>query len=180
MKTAGPPAGFVLLSGAVPIEIAPSRKVTRPVGKPGPGEEGVARALHSTGWPRIGWDAVDAQVIVSVVRMVLTRRENAEAVVLPAKFVSPRYCAVIKCVPAVAKPTPMDAGPAAPGGTELLSCPFPIGVPPSKKLTVPVGMPTAGRTGLTTALHKIRSSMNVPKCGPIPVDPQDTTIVVEP
>ena len=53
---------------------------------------------------------------------------------LPLKLESPLYCAVILCVPAARADVDSDA-------TPLLKLELPIELVPSRKVTVPVGMP---------------------------------------
>jgi hypothetical protein len=54
--------------------------------------------------------------------------------VLPLKLVSPPYCAVILCAPAASADVDSDA-------TPPLKLKLPIGLVPSRKVTVPVGTP---------------------------------------
>ncbi len=67
--------------------------------------------------------------------------------VLGPKFTSPAYCAVIGCVAT-------DKVPVANVATPLpFSVPDPMFVAPSRKLTVPVGVPDPGGAGVTVAVN---------------------------
>lgn len=147
LKTAGPPAGFVLFSCAVPMEVPPSKNVTVPVGMPAPGVTGATEAPHCTGCPTMACDCVPGgiQETVRVVGAGLIMSEFADAVVAPLKFVSPEYCAVIWCVPTVREEIVKVAWPPLNVTAE------PRAVVPSKKVTEPVGVPLAGATAVTVA-----------------------------
>ncbi len=92
------------------------------------------------------------------------------------KFVSPPYCAVMVCVPRLSELVDQDAEPAS---TEAV----PKAVPPSRKVTVPVGVPMldCGATFVVNAtvvpcraLNPLVASVVVVAitCGPVPlVDP---------
>ena len=73
------------------------------------------------------------------------------AEVLAEKFVSPPYCAVSECVPAASAEAANVATPL------LFRDPVPSAVEPSKKVTVPVGVP--GAVAVTIAV-----SVTVPPC----------------
>ena len=62
---------------------------------------------------------------------------DSTAEVLAEKFVSPPYCAVSECVPAVSAEVANVAMPL------LFRDPVPSAVVPSKNVTVPVGVPVA-------------------------------------
>lgn len=62
------------------------------------------------------------------------------------KRASPPYAAVIECVPTASVAVVKEACP------RLLRVPVPRVVTPSKKVTVPVGVPDPGLTGATVAL----------------------------
>ena len=66
---------------------------------------------------------------------------------LGTKFVSPPYCAVIECVPAVSAEVANVAVPL------LLRKLEPSAVVPSKKVTVPVAMPVPGAIAVTVAVN---------------------------
>src|SRR5574337_1738740 len=66
--------------------------------------------------------------------------------VLGPKFTSPAYCAVIPCVATAKVPVANVATPLP------FSVPDPIFVAPSRKLTVPVGVPDPGGAGVTVAV----------------------------
>ena len=59
---------------------------------------------------------------------------------------SPPYCAVSECVPAVSEEVARVAMPLLSGALELST------VVPSKKVTVPVGVPVPGAIALTVAV----------------------------
>jgi hypothetical protein len=68
------------------------------------------------------------------------------AEVLTEKFVSPPYCAVSECVPAVSAEVASVAAPL------LFSDPVPSAVVPSKNVTVPVGVPVPGAIAVKVAV----------------------------
>jgi hypothetical protein len=73
--------------------VAPSRKLTVPVGDPAPGAFTVTVAVNVTDWPKTDGLADEARVVV--VFALLTTCETA-VLVLVLKLPSPTYVAVIE------------------------------------------------------------------------------------
>jgi hypothetical protein len=122
---------------AVPMEVLPSKKVTVPVGVP---EAAVTAEVRVIAWVVVaGLGDARSDVVVAVPAAALTvSTETAE--VEAFRVVFPEYCAVRLCEPAVMDAIWMDATPE----------PFTAAVPrealPSKKVTVPVGVPEVAVT----------------------------------
>ena len=123
-------ATLVLFNAPVPSVVVPSRKVTIPVGMPEVLDAIVA--VNVTGAPldTEAAELTNAAVVAASVMVSVTAAE-----VLLAKFALPLYLAVMGCAPAVS----IDVVKVA---TSLLfSVPVPSVVAPSRKATVPVGVP---------------------------------------
>jgi hypothetical protein len=118
----------------------PSRKVTVPVGVPEVLD--LIVAVNVTGAPL---DAEAAELTNPVVAAAGVMVSITPADVLPAKFALALYLAVIECAPTVS----VDVVKVA---TLLpFSVPVPRVVVPSRKVTIPVGVPLL--PGLTVAVH---------------------------
>jgi hypothetical protein len=126
----------VLLSVPVPSVVEPSLKVTEPVSTPAPGATTPIVAVKVTDWPKTDVLADELRLVV-----VLAMRTGTVAGedVLELKLPSPRYWAVIECVPAV-KAAVLTAAVLPHKGVVA------IGVVPSKNSTDPVGVPAPGAT----------------------------------
>ena len=124
----------------VPSVVMPSRKVTVPVGVPEVLD--LIVALNVTGEPLEAEAAelTSAAVVAAGVMVSVTA-----AAVLPAKFALALYLAVIECAPAVSVDVVKLATPLP------FSVPAPSVVVPSRKVTIPVGVPLL--PGLTVAVH---------------------------
>ena len=117
---------MLFVRGAVPSELVPSRKVIVPVAEPAAGCTVAARV---TDCPNVA-GFVLAAIAVDVAAGFTVSFSAAD--VLPAKFVSPLYCAVMDWEPA--------------GKEETVSCAVPFEsetvprvVVPFRKVTEPVG-----------------------------------------
>ena len=119
----------VPFSVPVPSVVAPSRKVTVPVGVPEVLD--LIVVVNVTGAP---FDAEAAELTnaVAVAAGVMVSITPAE--VLPAKFALALYLAVIECVPTVSVDVANVATPLP------FSVPVPSIVVPSRKVTIPVGV----------------------------------------
>lgn len=126
----------------MPRVVAPSLKVTVPVGVPLPGEFALTVAVKVTDWPETDGFAEDVtDVVVSSVLTVCVKAE----LVLVLKLPSPPYTAVIECDVTL---NPFVANVAWPP----LSVPVPKVVAPSLNVTVPVGVPLPGELAETVAV----------------------------
>ena len=114
----------------VPSTVVPSRNVTVPVGVLEVPD--VIVALNVTAAPL---EAEAAELTNAAVVAVFAMASVNTAEALPAKVALPEYLAVIECVPTVSADVVKVA--TAP----LFSVPLPIMVVPSRKFTVPVGVP---------------------------------------
>jgi hypothetical protein len=123
-------ATAVLFRVPVPSGVVPSRKVTVPVGVPEVLE--VIVAVNVTGAPP---DAEAAELSNAAVVAASVMVSVTAAEVLPAKFALPLYLAVTRCAPTESVDVVMVAT------TLLFRVPVPSVVDPSRKVTVPVGMP---------------------------------------
>lgn len=112
----------------VPIPAPPSENVTVPVGVPDPL---LTVAVNVTDVPND--DGFSEEMTVVLVGIPLTTWFSAVDV-LGSKVASPWYAAVIECVPETSAEVESEAWPA-------FNVPLPIEVAPSKKTTVPVGVP---------------------------------------
>ena len=90
-KVAWPPAIV-----PVPSVVAPSLKLTVPVGVPVPGETGLMVAVKTTAWPNTVGLVEEVRVVVLL--NGLTTWLKAGVLVLVLKLVSPLYTAVIEWV----------------------------------------------------------------------------------
>jgi hypothetical protein len=116
----------------LPMDVAPSKKITVPVGDPVP----VTVAVKVTGCPAV--DGLTSEITEMLVGCPCTTWLTA-AEMLPEKFASPEYTAVMECEPAVKVAVVNVAWPA-------LKVPLPIVVAPSRNVIVPVGVPAAAVT----------------------------------
>ena len=118
-------------TATVPRTTLPSLNVTVPVGVPAPGATAATVAVKVTAWPVTAGLTDDRRATVVAARLTVTA---AAAEVLSAKPLVPEKEAVSAWVP-----TPSDTGrvawPAASSGAE------PSTVLPSRKMTVPIGVP---------------------------------------
>jgi len=114
----------------VPSVVVPSRKVTVPVGVPEVVD--VIVAVNVTGVPL---DAEAAELTNASVVAVFAMVSVSAAEVLAARVALPEYLAVIECVPTVS----VDVAKVA--TAPPFSVPLPSVVVPSRKVTVPVGVP---------------------------------------
>jgi len=126
----------------VPRVVAPSLKVTVPVGVPEPGETAATVAVKVTDCPTTLGFALDVRVVM--LPAWLTTCETALEVEVE-KFVSPPYTPVMLWVPSARAEVVYVATPA-------LNVPVPRVVAPSLKVTVPVGVPEPGETAATVAV----------------------------
>ena len=113
----------------VPMAAAPSKKVTVPLGVP---EPLLTVAVNVTGFPNTAGfcdEATDMLVAIPLTTWLSTLD------VLGSKVASPWYAAAIECVPTTSDAVEIEALPAA------SRVPLPMEVVPSKKSTVPVGVP---------------------------------------
>jgi len=122
----------------VPRLVAPSRNDTVPVGVFVP-LAGVTLAIKETLAPDAAVDGPVSTVVVPRSAAALMVIEIAGDV-LPEKFASPGYCAVMECTPVVRAVVENVATP------EEFSVPVPSAVAPSRNVTMPVGfaVPLAG------------------------------------
>jgi len=127
--------------------VAPSLKVTVPVGVPLPGELALTMAVNVTGVPKTDGFCDDATVVA--VESLLTVWVSGEAVLsLPVKLLSPLYTAVtvwaatlrFEIAPLVAVPLDRVTG-------------LPKAEPSIENCTVPVRVPAPGATGFTVAVN---------------------------
>jgi hypothetical protein len=123
--------------------VAPSKKVTMPVGTPDPGLLTTTVAVSMTDWPKTEEARDEATEVV----VAAARTDWVSAVdVLAVKLVSPAKTAVIERSPTGSEVTVSDAIPAE------SSVALPRGTAPSKKVTIPVGVPAPGACGATVAV----------------------------
>jgi hypothetical protein len=125
-----------------PMGVPPSRNWTVPVGVPAPGATAVTAAVKVTNSPST--DGLISEATVVVVLAWFTVWVRGEEV-LVVKLVSPRYTAVMVWPVTEREEMAKVAVPA-------LRVPEPIGVPPSRNSTEPVGVPAPGATALTVAV----------------------------
>lgn len=119
------------LSDAEPSVVLPSLKVTVPVGVlPLPNTV----AVKVTGWPNADGFRDDIRAVFDGVEAWLTTWVST-AELLPLKLLSPPYTAVMEWLPTV---SPEVVRPACP---EPFRATIPKSMLPSKKVTVPVGVP---------------------------------------
>jgi hypothetical protein len=107
-------------------------KVTVPVGVPDPGAFAVTVAVNVTGCPYT--DGFTELTSVLVVLSLFTVCDSVPEV-LPEKLPSPPYRAVTRCIP------PLRLEVVNVALSLAFSIPVPRVVPPSWKVTVPVGVP---------------------------------------
>jgi hypothetical protein len=130
------------LTEPVPSVAAPSKKVTVPVFTVAvDGELAVTVPVKVTGWPKTAGFADELMVVVVLAAFTVCVREDE---VLALKLASPPYDAVMVWLAAA--------------NVAIVNVVLPevnIAVPrveaPSRKVTLPVGVPVAGDTGLTVA-----------------------------
>jgi hypothetical protein len=123
-------ATALLFRAPVPRVVGPSRKVTVPVGVPEVLD--IIAAVNVTGAPL---DDVAAELTSAAVVGTDVMVSTIAAEVLLAKFALPVYLAVIECVPTVSVEVVKLATAA------LFSVPVPSVAVPSRKVTIPVGVP---------------------------------------
>lgn len=152
VNVAVPPADKV----PVPIPAPPSENVTVPVGVP---EPLVTVAVSVIEAPKD--DGLSDEATVVVVGMPLTTWLRIVDV-LGSKVASPWYAAVMECVAATSADVEIEAWPA-------FKVPLPIEVAPSKKITVPLGVPDV----LVTV------AVNVTVCPAVDGLREDATAVLE-
>lgn len=141
----------------VPMAAAPSKKVTVPVGVP---EPLLTVAVNVTGFPNTaGFCEVATDMVVAFPLTIWLSAVD----VLGSKVASPWYAAVIECVPTTSAAVEMEALPAA------SRVPLPMEEVPSKKTTVPVGVPPA----------PVTVAVNVTDCWAVEGLSEETTLVVE-
>jgi hypothetical protein len=126
----------------VPNVTVPSRNVTVPEGLPAPGATTVTVAVKVTLCPTI--DGFRDEVMLVVVLALLTAEVNTP-LVLPLKFVSPAYEAVIEWDPTASALVVNVAVPPD-------NVPVPSVTVPSRNVTVPDGLPAPGATTATVAV----------------------------
>ena len=129
VKVATPPPFSVPL----PSVVVPSRKVTVPVGAPEVLDVIVAVKVTGELLDAEAAELINAVVVALAAAGVMVSITAAE--VLPAKFALALYLAVIECVPTVSVDVAKVATPPP------FSVPVPSVVAPSRKVTVPVGVP---------------------------------------
>jgi hypothetical protein len=129
------------LSDAVPRTVAPSRNVTVPVGVPDAAD--VTVVVNVTDWPKVEGLRDETTVVVDGAGLTLWLWI---AEVEPLKLASDPYTAVIECGPGVSAEVESVACPPA-------SATAPSEVAPSKKVTVPVGVPEPGAVTATVAVR---------------------------
>ena len=118
-------------TATVPRTTLPSLNVTVPVGVPPPGATAATVAVKVTAWPVTAGLTDDPRATVVAARLTVTA---TAAEVLSAKPLVPKKEAVSAWVP-MPSDTGMVAWPAASSGAE------PRTVLPSRKMTVPIGVP---------------------------------------
>jgi hypothetical protein len=118
------------LSEPLPIWVVPSRKFTLPVGVPLAALE--TMAVKVTCCPAV---TITAEEVSAVEVAAWTVSLTAVYEVLPVKFVSPKYFAVIEWIPSDKDEVLKAACP------DAFSVPVPICMLPSKNCTMPVGVP---------------------------------------
>src|SRR2546425_1198267 len=131
-----------LTSVAVPSTVAPSRNVTVPVGTPA---AEVTVAVRVTACPVVEGFGVEVKVVVVAAAAGAFTTWVTTAEGLAAKVALPPYAAVSGWLPAASVEVTNEALP-------LTSVTVASTVAPSLNVTVPVGTPVPGATGLTTAV----------------------------
>lgn len=129
------PAEFRIVE---PRLVGPSLKLMVPVGVPAPGATALTVAVKITVWLKFEGFVVEVSEIA--VEALFTVRPTTEEFWL--KLPSPPYVAIIECCPEVSAEMVKDACP-------LARFAVPRFVRPSRKVTVPVGVPEPGAVGLT-------------------------------
>lgn len=131
-----------LMRVPVPSVVAPSLKVTVPVGVPVAGAVAETVAVNVTDWPDTdGFAELTATVVLPPLFTVWLRVED----VLVAKLVEPPYEALIEWLPTARADVENTAEP------ELRDA-VPSVFAPSLNVTVPVGVPEPGATAATVAV----------------------------
>jgi hypothetical protein len=138
-KAAEPPLRLFVDKG-----VAPSLKMTEPVGVPVPGELALTVAVNVTDWPET--DGFVPETTEVELFALLTACEYAGEFVLPAKLLSPTYSAVIECVATLNELVARVA-------TLPLKVPDPKVVAPSLNVTDPVAVPLPGAVTLNVAVN---------------------------
>ena len=137
------PLAMVTLAARV---VAPSVKVTVPLGVPAPGATAATVAVKVTAWPNT--DGLGDELTVLLLEALFTTCGVTESfpVELP-KLLSPLYAAVMVCVATLKAEVVKVAWP------EVMVTLAASVVAPSVKVTVPVGVPVAGATAATMAVN---------------------------
>lgn len=147
-------SGDIWETETVPRGVAPSKKVTVPVGgKGGRVTDPMTVALRTTGWPKtLPLGVLEKMVVVVVGTLLTTWFKMGD--VTEMKLTSPLYTAVMGCVPAISVEMPkVVVLVLAVLGVRV---PVPRRVAPSKKETVPEGVPRiVGALTLTVKVTKL-------------------------
>ena len=126
----------------LPNKVAPLKKFTVPAGVPTPGDTTLTVAVKVTDCPNVdGLSPLVSKVLVDALSTVWVIAE----LVLPLKLPSPLYWTVMEWAPVERLEVVSVATPA-------VMVPLPRLVDPSKKLNVPLGLPTPGATVLIEAV----------------------------
>src|SRR5438067_8227813 len=128
------------------MELAPSLKLTVPVGVPTPGATAATVAVNVTLWPNTDGLADDVSVVV-VLDWFTTCVSTA--LVLVVKFVSPLYTAVMLWLPTFK----VDVAHVADAAASACAPQPVIELAPSLKLIVPLGVPAPGAVAFTVAVN---------------------------
>src|SRR5262249_34417291 len=120
-----------LESELAPMDAPPSRNVTVPVGVPAPGGLAFTVAVKVIAWPNT--DGL-TELVTAVELFALLTVCVMAAEVLAVKFASPAYVTVIVWFPTASERVLKVALPA-------VSVPLPMLAPPSRNVTVPLGVP---------------------------------------
>ena len=130
------------LNVLVASDVAPSLKVTVPVGVPAPAPVGVTVAVKVTDCPNTDGLAEEATAVA--LPLLFTVCVTVDEV-LVVKLLSPPYTAVIVCAATLNELVLNVAWPP-------LMVPVPIVAAPSLNVTVPVGVPAPAPVGVTVAV----------------------------
>src|ERR1043166_3123441 len=123
----------------------PSLKVTVPAGELPPGAVAVTVAVKVTDWPKAVGLVEEVRVVVELAGLTVWVSGEAELSLL-LKLASSLWTAVMEWAPTTRELLVRVAEPE-------LSVPVPSVLVPSWKVTVPVGVPPPGDTGLTVAVN---------------------------
>lgn len=132
-----------LFNVPVPSVVAPSMKISVPVGVPVAGASTLTVPVKVTDCPHTdGFTVAETAALMEPLLRVWVKTGE----VLPVKKPSPLYTAVIECEPTTRLDVLNVANP------EALKVLVPRVVAPSLKATVPVGVPVPGGTTMTVAV----------------------------